>query len=305
MNLKEHWRRGPKFWKYRIHWWLVDRFDITPSHPLHVDIELTNHCNLKCVMCPQGDPQWQPEKGFMPKEMAKDIINQCVEMGVYSVKLQFRGESSLHKDLVEIVEYAKHRGILEVQMNTNGIPYTQEKIKGLIAAGLDRLIVSIDGATPETYSKIRVGGRLEQVEKTLTLFNFWKRQYNKSTPYVRIQMTQQEANDQEAHNFRAKWSELADEIHIKPVRSRNTGERRRCPQPFQRLVVGWNGRVYGCCNAWNEESLYSSEGVKTNTIYYLWHHKAAEWLRHRAQFRGGPYDHFEPCKSCQIGVSYK
>ena len=180
-------------------------------------------------------------------------------------------------------------------MNTNGIPYTQDKIKGLIAAGLDRLIVSIDGATPETYAKIRVGGRLEQVEKTLRLFNFWKRQYAKSTPYIRIQMTQQEANDQEAQEFRAKWSELADEIHIKPVRSRNTGARRRCPQPFQRLVVGWDGLIFGCCHAWNNESLLGltsdlKEGWQWNTK-----------MRTYARFPDAGY----PCKSCQIGVSYK
>ena len=230
----------------------------------------------------------------MDKKKAKRLIDQCFTNGVFSIKLQLRGESSLHKDLVEIVEYAKDRGILEVQMNTNGIPYTHDKIKGLIAAGLDRLIVSIDGATPETYAKIRVGGRLEQVEKTLRLFNFWKRQYAKSTPYIRIQMTQQEANDQEAQDFRAKWSELADEIHIKPVRSRNLGARRRCPQPFQRLVFGWNGQAYGCCAVWNEESYLGD----TEELMEAW-----KWNDKFRQLGRNP-DQREPCKSCQIGSSY-
>jgi len=284
-----------KYLYYRFLWWLVDKFDITLSHPLHVDIELCKQCNLKCTMCSYSDPNWQTG-GMMDTKLAKSIIDQCVENGVFSIKLQFRGESSLHKDLVEIVGYAKDKGILEVQLNTNGIPYTSEKVKGLILAGLDRLIVSIDGATEETYEKIRIGGDLSKVKRTLDLFLYWQEQFQTNKPKIRIQMTQQDDNDQDVKLFKDKWG-IYGQINIKQVRARNTGQRRRCPQPFQRIVYGWNGTVYGCCNAWNEESYVD----KRNSLFANWHSLGMELLRNQARHP----EWGEPCRSCQIRSSYK
>lgn len=290
-------QRGPRFWKYRFLWWLTENFDYTPKAPLHVDIELTNQCNLKCVMCPQGDENWKPQKGMMSKEMAKSIIDQCVILGVFSIKLQFRGESALHKDLPEIIAYAKNEGILEVQMNTNGIPYTKTKVRKMVAAGLDRLIVSVDGATPKTYAKIRIGGKLSDVKRTLGWFRSIKGQLKTRRPYIRLQMTQQEDNRHEAQEFREKWKEYADEINVKQVRSWNTGERKSCPQPRQRLVVGWNGECYGCCNAWNEES-FIWRGTLLNQIML-------STKRLRLISLAEDPSKGEPCKSCQVRSSYK
>lgn len=301
MNWLEPISRGPKFWRYRFMWWLVDKFDYTPKHPLHVDIELAKQCNLKCTMCSYSDPEW-PTGGMMDTKLAKSIIDQCGENGVFSIKLQFRGESSLHKDLVEIVDYAKRKGILEVQMNTNGIPYTLDKVEGLVKAGLDRLIVSIDGATPKTYSKIRVGGDLDKVERTLRWFREWKGALDTFRPYIRIQMTQQDDNDQEVKAFKQKWSKYG-EINVKPVRSRNTGERRRCPQPFQRMIYGWDGTVYACCNAWNDESEIKHKDFPGKAdMQTIWSNfYMMNLMRKRARFPNVE----EPCKSCQVRSSYK
>jgi len=288
--------RTIKYLYYRFLWWLVDKFDITLSHPLHVDIELCKQCNLKCTMCSYSDPSWQTG-GMMDTKLAKSIIDQCVKNGVFSIKLQFRGESSLHKDLVEIVGYAKDKGILEVQLNTNGIPYTSEKVKGLILAGLDRLIVSIDGATEETYEKIRIGGDLSKVKRTLDLFLYWQEQFQTNKPKIRIQMTQQDDNDQDVKLFKDKWG-IYGQINIKQVRARNVGQRRRCPQPFQRIVYGWDGTVYGCCNAWNEESLITNQ---ERTVYTAWRDRNMVNLRNQARHP----EWGEPCRSCQIRSSYK
>jgi len=249
-------------------------------------------------MCSYSDPNWQTG-GMMDTKLAKSIIDQCVKNGVFSIKLQFRGESSLHKDLVEVVKYAKQKGILEVQLNTNGIPYTSTKVRNLIMAGLDRLIVSIDGATPETYSAIRVGGDLDKVKRTLDWFYVWKEAFMVRNPKIRIQMTQQDANDEEVKQFKKQWKKYG-QVNVKQIRARNTGQRRRCPQPFQRIVVGWDGTMYGCCNAWNEESIFGKNVVFPNAPLSAW------WgLQWRLQNKARHPERGEPCKSCQIRSSYK
>ena len=96
------------------------------SFPLHLDLDPTNACNLKCTMCPRthylnnGLTNWAPggKIGFMDFALFCRIIDQAADNGVYSIKLNYLGEPLLHPRVVDMVAYAKARG-LEVMMNTN------------------------------------------------------------------------------------------------------------------------------------------------------------------------------------------
>ena len=276
---------------YRLKWHLVEKTPWSPKYPLHVDLELTNHCNLKCTMCPHGDPLWAPEKGFMGRDTARQHIDRIAELKVPSLKLQFRGESSLHPGLVELVEYAKKQGILEVQLNTNGIPWTKAKIDAISRAGLDRIIISVDGASEKVYSNIRKGGDWHKLLRNIA--GFIDARDRHGNPKVRIQLTQQNENDNEINSFREVF-QSADEILVKPVRSRNTGKRRPCPQPRRRAVIGWDGRMYACCHAWNDESYVGDADLES------WREKT-RYMREAAK----QPDRFFPCRSCQIRESYR
>jgi len=284
---------------YRFKWFLTEHTNYTPKVPLHLDLELTNQCNLKCTMCRHGiDPE--PNQGQMSTENAYKIIEQAGDLGIPSMKFQFRGESALHKDLEELIYFAKHCRILETQLNTNLVAFNKHRIKKLCDSGLDRIIVSIDGANKKTYEKIRVGAKWTKLLKNLEYLNSHKKR-----PKIRIQITYQDQNRQEIEEFKTKFKPLCDELNIKPVRSDNSGgERKSCPQPRQRIVVGWDGKMYGCCNAWNGESiLCCAPFPKLKTIFepeYLLNDELKN-LRCKAK---NPSE-FEPCKSCLIRSSYK
>ena len=273
---------------YRLKWRLAKFY--TPKYPLHVDLELTNHCNLKCVMCPHGDPSWNPKKGFMNKKDAMRHIIRVAELKIPSLKFQFRGESSLHPDLVDMVAFAKKLGILEVQLNTNGIPWTKEKIEAISRAGLDRIIISVDGASEKVYSNIRVGSDWHKLLRNIA--HFIDTRDRRGNPKVRIQLTRQAENDSEISRFKQIFRG-ADEIVVKPVRSSNAGRRKACLQPRRRAVIGWDGRMYACCHAWNNESYVGEadlNGWKEKTRY----------MRVAAKHP----ERFSPCMSCQVGESY-
>ena len=144
---------GKKYFAYRKKWKDYPQKRIVGNFPLHLDIESTNTCNLNCPMCGRN---WMKERlGFIDFGLYKKIINQAAKYHLPSVKLNYRGEPLLHPKISEMVRYAKEKGILEVQFNTNGLLLNEKKAKELIEAGLDRIIFSFDGATKKTYEKIR------------------------------------------------------------------------------------------------------------------------------------------------------
>ncbi len=286
------------YW-YRLKWNLAERTNWTPKVPLHLDLELTNQCNLKCTMCRHGiDPD--PNQGQMDYSTALNVINQAANLGIYSIKYQFRGESALHKCLESIISYSKFKGIQETQLNTNLVAFNKHRIKRLCESGLDRIIVSIDGANKKSYENIRVSAKWSKLLKNLDHLNSHKKR-----PLIRIQMTHQDDNRDEIKEFKLTFKPLCDELIIKQVRSDNLGkERKSCPQPRQRIIVGWDGYIYGCCNAWYRESLlHCAPFPKLKTIYnsdYLVN-KELENLRSKAK---NPSE-YEPCKSCLVRSSYK
>ena len=114
-----------KYLKYRQEWNDSANRDHLPVHPLHVDIELSDACNLRCKMCKHGIEKMS-NVGFMDKELACRLIDECADIGVYSLKFNWRGEACLNEFLPEASRYAKSREILEVQINTNGLPQDKD-----------------------------------------------------------------------------------------------------------------------------------------------------------------------------------
>ena len=83
--------------------------------PFVVDIELTNFCNLKCIMCNQV--YMKREKGFMEEELFKKIVDECIENKA-GIRLIGLGEPFLHKKIIDFVKYVKNKkGNLNITNN--------------------------------------------------------------------------------------------------------------------------------------------------------------------------------------------
>ena len=113
------------------------------SPPLSVDIETASICDLACPHCSR-EYIITPDK-IMSFELYKKIIEECVNLKVPSIKLNWRGEPLLNSKISEFIKYAKEKGILEVSINTNAVTLTEEKSEKLIKSGLDVIIFSFDG----------------------------------------------------------------------------------------------------------------------------------------------------------------
>ena len=296
-----------RYWIYRAKWNYYPKYNIVPKFPFHVDIETTDACNLRCIMCVHGTTG-VPNPGMIDKNFAKGLIDQVASYGGYSIKFNWRGEPSLHKDLIELVRYAKQKGILEVQMNTNGIPYNETKIRGLIEAGLDRIIFSVDGASKETYEKIRVGAKYEKLVENIKAFYSLRKELGKSKPLIRVQMVKMNENKDEVESFLKMWKPYVDDIKVNNVTDRGQGNaltagdrisvgRTRCPQPWQRMVVAYDGTVMPCCADWYMKWIIGD--AKKSDLKEIW--KSQKMRKLRQLINELKLDEFEPCKNCFAG----
>lgn len=284
-----------KYFLYRLRWWLADHTPYLPKAPINLDLELAGKCNLSCTMCPYGTGAFDESmQGMMDKEMALKALREGAAMGIKSVKFNFRGEPGLHKDLSELMIRAKALGYVDRFINTNLTAFSEERINALIKARPTKIIVSIDGITPEEYEETRKGAKWSKLVRNFHFLREARYVYSPETKII-IQSVGTEKPDLTYLN--------ADEYRFQPVQDRGqgdqrrTGERRRCPQPRQRLVIGWDGTIFPCCSNWNNE--YPLGNYNTMSLKQAWNGYRMTKLREDTQCQNFP------CKDCQVGGSWK
>jgi MoaA/NifB/PqqE/SkfB family radical SAM enzyme len=133
----------------------------TAEYPAKIYVEPTSRCNLNCRTCIRN--VWDESMGWMSRETFARVLDGAracpppltLFFGGY-------GEPLFHPEIVGMVRAAKAAGA-SVELITNGMLLTGECARGLIAAGLDVLWVSLDGAKPESYADVRLGAALPDV----------------------------------------------------------------------------------------------------------------------------------------------
>lgn len=177
--------------------------------PTYVQIEPVGQCNLRCQMCPiqfrKDGPPYSPP-AFMEFETFTRIVDQFVTLE--TLHLQGLGEPMMHPRFFDMVAYAANKGI-RVTTNSNLTLLNQKRAQQCVTSGLDCLHVSIDGATAETYDRIRVGSRFEQVVHNLELVVEARRQLRRDRPHLHLVMVVMRQNLHELPDLvrlAHKWS---------------------------------------------------------------------------------------------------
>jgi MoaA/NifB/PqqE/SkfB family radical SAM enzyme len=124
--------------------------------PLYVAWQITNECNLACLHCIEESG---PGKAF-PDELNEgeifDVLAQLMDEEVPYLSFS-GGEPMLHPRFFEMVEYVCERGA-QLKIETNGHYLSTENCQRLAELGVKALQVSLDGASRETFNRMRVRG---------------------------------------------------------------------------------------------------------------------------------------------------
>ena len=124
-------------------------------------VEPTNRCNLDCRTCMRHG--WEEDLGFMEFRLFEKIMADLRSFPEKpDIFLGGFGEPLGHPRIADMVALAKQSGSV-VELISNGILLAEGMADRLVAAGLDRLWVSIDGASPVSYADVRLGDHLPQI----------------------------------------------------------------------------------------------------------------------------------------------
>jgi len=255
------------------------------GYPVEITIELTNNCNLNCIFCPHH--KMQRKKGFIDFSLFKEIVDQ-ISGFVECVDLDLMGESTLHPKIFEIIQYCKKNG-LKTALNSNMTKVNKQLAKTLIDAGLDILVMSIDGINKDTYESIRPGALFSETKQNIK--NLLSLDAEKL--YKVVQMVYISNNKDEIKQFFLDWkNENADFIRIQPYQNIDKENislnampsgvkrsRKACIQPWKKMAVCWDGTVVLCCNDYDKFSVIGD--IRKEKIFSIWNSLTLQDLRRK------------------------
>jgi pyruvate-formate lyase-activating enzyme len=134
-----------------------------------VGFEVTNRCNLACVMC--GSRTSTRERGLMPPEVFDEMLAQIPDGSLACVTLHSVGEPLLHPDIERFARSARPKAA-ELFLSTNGLLFHRDRalMRRLLDAGLTHVHFSAEGYDAATYESVRIGGSFEELIGNLRLF---------------------------------------------------------------------------------------------------------------------------------------
>jgi radical SAM protein with 4Fe4S-binding SPASM domain len=279
-----------------------------PADPHVHQIEPTNHCPYRCVMCPRSRLMTR-DLGFMDMGLYRAIIDEIATFDeavrAKEIELFHFGESLLHPDIHGMVRYAAQQRLNTV-LSVNAPELLPAVAERILAEGPARLIVSLDGYDEASYRRIR-GAAADFATATANLRHLTALVRRNSPPtQVCIRMIRMTLNESHLERFCEEWEGSGISVEIRPFfpwtekELAGLGEVRKyppympCPFPWQYLVVQWDGTVVPCCRDYNGVNAVGN--VREQSLREIWN--GERYAAFRRQHRSGDYDGNIFCRDC-------
>ncbi len=291
--------------------------------PVSVSIEPTTSCNLRCPQCPSGLREFSRPTGMLDMAMFSKAMEQLGTKLTY-LTLYFQGEPYLNPQFLAMVKLASDKKIYTAT-STNAHYLSDENCVETIRSGLDRLIISMDGISEDTYKKYRIGGDLEKViEGTKNLVQ-WKRKMKSKTPFIIWQFIVFSHNEHELSELKTIASNIGvDQLKLKsaqiydfesaidlipknPKYARYSIKKagyaiknkllNHCWRMWQGCVITWDGKIVPCC--FDKDATYRLGDISDKTFTEIWHGQAYSSFR---TLLLKSRKNIDICKNCSEGT---
>jgi radical SAM protein with 4Fe4S-binding SPASM domain len=227
------------------------------SRPIHLQVETTTYCNLKCQSCPRDFVVKKPK--HIDIRLFKSVVDEVMP---HQILINGIGEPLTNPEIVEIIRYLKRLGIL-VNLVTNGT-MLDNAAKDLVSSGLDTLSVSVDASTAPTYHKVRGQDVFDRVLLGIEKIVKLKKAQSSPKPYIRTNFVLQSANIPEAAGFVKLSKKLGvDAVYFQPLSI-------ACELSLRRQILVGNLNYGNFLEALHQIKLESSkQRIPTNVDYIL------------------------------------
>jgi len=301
------------------------------GQPFAMAIEPTTACNLRCPECPSGLRNFTRPTGHLTSTFFKQVIKEVHEDLLY-LTFYFQGEPYLHPEFLDMVSYARSKKIYTAT-STNAHYLNDANAKKTVESGLDRLIISIDGTTQETYESYRVGGKLDKVLEGARNMVKWKKKLGSKTPHLIFQYLVVRPNEHQIDEVK----ELANEIGMDAVIFKTAqvydykdgndliptidkysrykeGPKgkwsiknaldNQCWKMWHSNVITWDGKVVPCC--FDKDADHILGNLKENSMQEIWSGDTYKTFRSSILRSRKEIDICQNCsEGCKVNFSYE
>lgn len=296
---------------------------IVLGNPFTVSIEPTTACNLACPECPSGLKQFSRPTGKIDLAVNRNLLRSLGKQLFY-INYYFQGEPFLHPDFLELIKDAKKHKVYTAT-STNAHFITPQIAEEIVHSGLDRLIISIDGTTQETYQSYRVTGKLSKVIEGTKAMVAAKKRTNSSTPHLIFQFLVVKPNEHEipaiyklaeelgVDEVRLKSAQIYDYTHGNPLipsqeqyaryKKQKDGTYRlkyktgnHCWRMWSSCVLTWDAKVVPCC--FDKDASYTLGSALDQPFQNLWKSKKYQEFRRSVLTK---HNQIDICQNCSEG----
>lgn len=291
--------------------------------PITISVEPTTACNLRCPECPSGLRAFTRPTGNLKEDFFRRALSELERELVYLI-FYFQGEPYINPNFLDMVEYASKKGIYTAT-STNGHFLNQVIARRTVESGLDRLIISVDGTTQETYENYRREGNLEVVLQGARNVVKAKREMKSATPHIIFQFLVVRPNEHQVTEIYKLAEEIGiDEVKLKtaqvydykngnpliPLNEQYARYARQadgtykvknkllnhCWKLWHACVITWDGIVVPCC--FDKDAQHRLGDLKEQSFRQLWQGPAYQSFR-RQLLEGR--DKIDICTNCTEG----
>lgn len=273
------------------------------GQPRVVSVETTNACNAACVMC--GHRLMRRAQGRMDWKLYRRVVEQVRGWRLESFYLSGYGEPLLDPELADRVSFARQAGIENTAIVTNASLLDEKRAAELVRAGLSRVHLSIDAATPEAYSRLRPGldfGRvMDNVEGLIRMI---------PRPVVVLQLVLVDQGPDEVREVIGRFRGRVDRLTVRQAQSWAGRVRLQtreytphlaasaawppCRYLWDQLNVYWDGTVPACCLDYEAEQPLGD--ARLQDLAAIWSGPALTDLREK--HGAGRRDLIPLCRRC-------
>jgi MoaA/NifB/PqqE/SkfB family radical SAM enzyme len=119
--------------------------------PAHVELDLTDRCNVACYFCNQQDLRTKEQ---IPLKKTTELIDEMAANGLKSVRLSGGGDPLFHREINDVFEHLALRGVVVDNLTTNGVALNREIASYLVRNKAREVIFSLNAADAADYARM-------------------------------------------------------------------------------------------------------------------------------------------------------
>ena len=185
---------------------LYRRFPALGPYPKQLELEVTTACNLKCTICEHT--YWTEKPRHMSFAQFRQVVDQFP--GLKWIGMTGIGSGFLNPDYMKMLRFLKQEKRCFVEFFDHFYLLTEDISRDLVEMGINKIWVSLESASRESYNSIRVGSDFDQVTRNVRALMRVKRELQSPIPELWFHFIINKANISEMEDYVDLVADLAE-----------------------------------------------------------------------------------------------